>query len=191
MAFVISVIRVVVGLEVEDLPPRSSHKAKQSRGRNKEGGRWVLQGQSKGQAIGTAAWQVSFRRLDPTSLSPPPPGDWRRSGTGAGGNGLNQIIPNIRRCREKKGGGGLVPHGSDPRSIKRQRVAVVESALANVDVVSQLASFLEAKDLCQVKATCKALGSANVGANGLSMVDEAARRIRGRIGRGEGDTTAL
>ena len=107
------------------------------------------------------------------------------------GNGLNQIIPNIRRCREKKGGGGLVPHGSDPRSIKRQRVAVVESALANVDVVSQLASFLEAKDLCQVKATCKALGSANVGANGLSMVDEAARRIRGRIGRGEGDTTAL
>ena len=35
-------------------------------------------------------------------------------------------------------------------AIKRQRVAVVESALANVDVVSHLASFLEAKDLCQV-----------------------------------------
>ena len=76
-------------------------------------------------------------------------------------------------------------------AIKRRRVAVVESALANIDVVSQLASFLEAEDLCQVKATCKALGSANDGANGLSMVDEAARRIRGRIGRGEGDTTAL
>ena len=41
---------------------------------------------------------------------------------------------------------------------KRQRVAVVESALTGIDVVSQLAAFLEAKDLCQVKATCKALG---------------------------------
>ena len=64
-------------------------------------------------------------------------------------------------------------------AIKRQRVAVVESALSNIDVVSQLAAFLEAKDLCQVKATCKALGSANGGAalNGLSMADEAVRRI--------------
>ena len=60
---------------------------------------------------------------------------------------------------------------------KRQRVAVVESALSNIDVVSQLASFLEAKDLCQVKATCKALGSANDGASGLSMADEASRRV--------------
>ena len=60
---------------------------------------------------------------------------------------------------------------------KRQRVAVVESALANIDVVSQLAAFLEAKDLCQVKATCKALGSANDGASGLSMADEASRRV--------------
>ena len=64
-------------------------------------------------------------------------------------------------------------------AVKRQRVAVVESALTNVDVVSQLASFLEAKDLCQVKATCKALGSANDGAaiNGLSVTEEAARRM--------------
>ena len=64
-------------------------------------------------------------------------------------------------------------------AVKRRRVAVVESALANIDVLSQLASFLEAKDLCQVKATCKALGSANGGAalNGLSMADEAVRRI--------------
>ena len=64
-------------------------------------------------------------------------------------------------------------------AVKRQRVAIVESALANIDVVSQLASFLEAKDLCQVKATCKALGSANDGAtfNGLPMAEEAARRI--------------
>ena len=62
---------------------------------------------------------------------------------------------------------------------KRQRVAVVESALANIDVVSQLAAFLEAKDLCQVKATCKALGAANDGAaiNGQSVTEEAARRV--------------
>ena len=60
-------------------------------------------------------------------------------------------------------------------AIKRQRVAVVESALSNIDVVSQLAAFLDAKDLCQVKATCKALGSANH--NGLSITEEAARRM--------------
>ncbi|EJK75604.1 hypothetical protein THAOC_02669 [Thalassiosira oceanica] len=64
-------------------------------------------------------------------------------------------------------------------SAKRQRVASFESALANVDVVSQLAAFLEAKELCQVKATCKALGSANDDAavNWLSVTEEAARRI--------------
>ena len=64
-------------------------------------------------------------------------------------------------------------------AVKRQRVAVVESALTNVDVLSQLAAFLDAKDLCQAKATCKALGSANDDAaiNGLSVSEEAARRI--------------
>ena len=65
-------------------------------------------------------------------------------------------------------------------AAKRQRVATaVESALANIDVVSQLAAFLEAKDLCQVKATCKALGSANgeAASNGLSMAEEAAKRV--------------
>ena len=61
--------------------------------------------------------------------------------------------------------------------IKRQKVAVVESSLTNIDVVSQLAAFLEAKDLCQVKATCKALGSTNDGVSGLSMADEATRRV--------------
>ena len=67
----------------------------------------------------------------------------------------------------------------DHGEVKRQRVAVVESTLANIDVVSQLAAFLEAKDLCQVKATSKALGSANDGAafNGLSITEEAARRL--------------
>ena len=62
-------------------------------------------------------------------------------------------------------------------AMKRQHAAVVESALANVDVVSHLGSFLAARDLCQVKATCRALGSANDGAGGgLSMAEEAARR---------------
>ena len=64
-------------------------------------------------------------------------------------------------------------------TAKRQRVATVESALTNIDVISQLAAFLEAGDLCQVKATCKSLGSANDGAafNGLPMAEEAARRM--------------
>ena len=65
--------------------------------------------------------------------------------------------------------------GRPKSEAKRQWVAVVESALTNVDFVSQLAAFLEAKDLCQVKATCKALGSAND--NGLSVAEEAARRV--------------
>ena len=60
-----------------------------------------------------------------------------------------------------------------------ERVAIVESALANIDVVSHLGSFLTAKDLCQVKATCRALGSANDGAafDGLPMAEEVARRL--------------
>ncbi|EJK70658.1 hypothetical protein THAOC_07963 [Thalassiosira oceanica] len=66
------------------------------------------------------------------------------------------------------------------RSVaERQKIAIVESALANVDVVRQLLVFLDAKDLCQVKVTCMALGSANDGAafNGLSMVEEAAMQV--------------
>ena len=64
-------------------------------------------------------------------------------------------------------------------AIKRQCVAVVESALANIDVVSHLGSFLAARDLCQVRATCKVLGSADDGAafDGLSLAEEAARRL--------------
>ncbi|EJK64963.1 hypothetical protein THAOC_14245 [Thalassiosira oceanica] len=60
-------------------------------------------------------------------------------------------------------------------AAKRQRVAAVVSTLVSVDVVSLLATFLEATDLCQVKATCKALGSAND--DGLSTVEEAAMRV--------------
>ncbi|EJK57714.1 hypothetical protein THAOC_22210 [Thalassiosira oceanica] len=46
------------------------------------------------------------------------------------------------------------------------------------EVGLQLASFLHAEDLCQVKATCKALGSdEDATANGLSIADEAARRL--------------
>ena len=64
-------------------------------------------------------------------------------------------------------------------AVKRQRVATsVESGLANIDVVSQLAAFLEASDLCQVNATCKAFGAKNETAfDGLSMTEEASRRV--------------
>ena len=64
-------------------------------------------------------------------------------------------------------------------AIKRHRVSTIESALANIDVVSHLSTFLEAKDLCQFKATCKVLGSANGTAevNGLSTVDESVKRL--------------
>jgi len=61
---------------------------------------------------------------------------------------------------------------------KRQRVSTVASALANIDVLGLLATFLDADELCQVKATCKALGSRDESAfEGLSMTEEAARRI--------------
>ena len=79
-------------------------------------------------------------------------------------------------------------------AIKRQRVAVVEPALANIDVVSHLGSFLTAKDLCQVKATCKALARLRQrrrrirwAVNGRGGREAG---IRGRIGRGEGDAAA-
>ena len=61
-------------------------------------------------------------------------------------------------------------------AVKRQRVSTVESALANIDVLSLLATFLEADELCQVQATCKALGSDAPAFDGLSMAEEAARR---------------
>ncbi|EJK71716.1 hypothetical protein THAOC_06816, partial [Thalassiosira oceanica] len=63
-------------------------------------------------------------------------------------------------------------------AAKRQSVSTVESALANIDVLGHLAAFLEAGELCQVRATCKALGSRDESAfDGLSMAEEAARRI--------------
>lgn len=75
------------------------------------------------------------------------------------------------------------------QGAERQDPAV-ESALANIDIVSHLALFLEANDLCRVKATCKSLGSpapANdeSALNGLSMADEAARRIHESASDGE------
>ena len=61
---------------------------------------------------------------------------------------------------------------------ERWDATVVESALANIDVLVLLATFLEADELCQVRATCKALGSKELVAfDGLSMTEEAARRI--------------
>ena len=68
--------------------------------------------------------------------------------------------------------------GGEGVAAKRQKITTtVDSALSSIDVVSHVASFLETNDLCQVKATCKALGSANDEFNGLSMAEEAARRI--------------
>ncbi|EJK69279.1 hypothetical protein THAOC_09474 [Thalassiosira oceanica] len=43
-------------------------------------------------------------------------------------------------------------------AVKRQKVATVESALFNPDVVFLLAALLDARDLCQVSLTCKTLG---------------------------------
>ncbi|EJK71365.1 hypothetical protein THAOC_07210 [Thalassiosira oceanica] len=80
----------------------------------------------------------------------------------------------------ERGEGRLATHGMECAcgAAKRQRVSTVESALASIDVLGQLAAFLEAGELCQVRATCKALGSRDDSAfDGLSMTEEAARRI--------------
>ncbi|EJK76678.1 hypothetical protein THAOC_01549, partial [Thalassiosira oceanica] len=63
-------------------------------------------------------------------------------------------------------------------AVKRQKVATVESALFNPDVVFLLAALLDARDLCQVSLTCKALGGKRANAvDGLSLVEAAARRL--------------
>ncbi|EJK44908.1 hypothetical protein THAOC_36515 [Thalassiosira oceanica] len=63
-------------------------------------------------------------------------------------------------------------------AVKRQKVATVESALFNPDVVFLLAALLDARDLCQVSQTCKTLGGKRANAiDGLSLVEEAARRL--------------
>ena len=63
-------------------------------------------------------------------------------------------------------------------AAKCHRVIASESALANIDILSRIAAFLNAIELCLVKATCKALGSKDQAAfNGLSMTEEAARRM--------------
>ena len=63
-------------------------------------------------------------------------------------------------------------------ALKRQKVATVESALFNPDVVFLLAALLDARDLHQASLTCKSLGAKEAAAyNGLSLVEEAARRL--------------
>ena len=68
-------------------------------------------------------------------------------------------------------------------SAKRQKVAtgavepVVESALFNPDVAFLVAAFLDARDLCQVSLTCKALGGRQAEYSDLSLIEEAARRL--------------
>ncbi|EJK43703.1 hypothetical protein THAOC_37826, partial [Thalassiosira oceanica] len=58
--------------------------------------------------------------------------------------------------------------------MKRQKVVAVESALFNPDVAFLLAALLDARDLCQVSLTCKAMGGKRANRNGLSLVEEAA-----------------
>ena len=53
-------------------------------------------------------------------------------------------------------------------AVKRQKVATVESALFNPDVVFLLAALLDARDLCQVSLTCKTLGGKQAAYSGLS-----------------------
>ncbi|EJK64382.1 hypothetical protein THAOC_14885, partial [Thalassiosira oceanica] len=61
---------------------------------------------------------------------------------------------------------------------KRQKVAAVESALFNPDVVFLLAVLLDARDICQVSLTCKTLGGKRASdGDGLSLVEEAVRRL--------------
>ncbi|EJK54698.1 hypothetical protein THAOC_25653, partial [Thalassiosira oceanica] len=65
-------------------------------------------------------------------------------------------------------------------AAKRQKVSSLESldALASIDILGHLATFLEPSELCQVRAACKALGSReHVTFDGLSITEEAARRI--------------
>ncbi|EJK43650.1 hypothetical protein THAOC_37884, partial [Thalassiosira oceanica] len=70
------------------------------------------------------------------------------------------------------------PMARTRNAFKRQKVATVESALFNPDVVFLLAALLEARDLCQVSLTCKTLGGKRANAvDGLSLVEEAARRL--------------
>ena len=66
----------------------------------------------------------------------------------------------------------------DRNAVKRQKVATVESALFNPDVVYILAAFTDARDLCKVALlSCKSLGGKQAAHNGLSLVEEAARRL--------------
>jgi len=61
---------------------------------------------------------------------------------------------------------------------KRHKVATVELALFNTDVVCLLSALLDAQDLCQMSLTCKALGGKRADShNGLSLVEEAARQL--------------
>ena len=65
-------------------------------------------------------------------------------------------------------------------SAKRQRVTIVESVLFNPDVVFLLAALLDARDLCRVSLTCKTLAGKKAVHDGLSSVEEAARRMLAR-----------
>ena len=69
------------------------------------------------------------------------------------------------------------PMARTRNALKRQKVATVESALFNPDVVFLLAALLDARDLCQVSLTCKTLGGKQAAYSGLSLVEDTARRM--------------
>ena len=64
-------------------------------------------------------------------------------------------------------------------AVKRQKVATVESALFNPDVVFLIAALLDARDLCQLSQTCKTLGGKQAAYDGMSLVEAAARQMFG------------
>ena len=95
---------------------------------------------------------------------------------GDDGLGAGPVVKGRKRNKLKVPAGGGKGH-SNPRKT-RQKVTTAESALFNPDVVFLLAALLDARDLRQASLSCKALGAKQaVGSNGLSLVEEAARRL--------------
>ncbi|EJK72693.1 hypothetical protein THAOC_05751 [Thalassiosira oceanica] len=66
---------------------------------------------------------------------------------------------------------------SSINTVAEQEVATVKSALFNPDVVFLLAGLLDARDLSHVSQSCKTLGGRANAVDGLSLVEEAARRL--------------
>ncbi|EJK53384.1 hypothetical protein THAOC_27196 [Thalassiosira oceanica] len=132
---------------------------------------------------------VSSKTFDPFSLSPLSPPPFPPLKLWVAGSVLHEVSDRFQlnlppASEERKGRRETRQHHGmeDARGASKrqrlQRVSTVESALASIDVLGHLATFLEAGELCQVRATCKALGSRDDSVfDGLSMTEEVARRI--------------